>query len=99
MIRNIPPSLPTEPLSEWDSPSPVLYSQGCYGLRGGLSESGNSAQWRRMQMSLAGVRPPTWDEVAHYREAHWRRLEVKPGLTGQWQISGRSTIKDFEEIV
>lgn len=50
-------------------------------------------------MSLVGTRPPTADEVARYLPHHWRRLDVKPGLTGQWQISGRSAIKDFEEIV
>lgn len=50
-------------------------------------------------MSLVGTRPPTEDEVQHYTERHWRRLDVRPGLTGQWQVSGRSEIKDFEEIV
>lgn len=49
--------------------------------------------------SLVGTRPPTEDEVSRYSPHHWRRLEVKPGITGQWQISGRSAIKDFEEIV
>ncbi|MFE4107569.1 MAG: sugar transferase [Almyronema sp.] len=50
-------------------------------------------------MSIVGTRPPTSDEVANYSDYHWRRLDVKPGLTGQWQVSGRSQIKDFEEIV
>lgn len=50
-------------------------------------------------MSLVGTRPPTEDEVSHYSPYHWRRLDVKPGITGQWQISGRSAVKDFEEIV
>ncbi len=50
-------------------------------------------------MSLVGTRPPTADEVSHYSERHWQRLNVRPGLTGQWQVSGRSAIKDFEEIV
>ncbi|MGB3294250.1 MAG: sugar transferase [Phormidesmis sp.] len=50
-------------------------------------------------MSLVGTRPPTADEVSHYSDRHWRRLDVRPGLTGQWQVSGRSAIKDFEEIV
>ncbi|NMF83822.1 sugar transferase [Nodosilinea sp. P-1105] len=50
-------------------------------------------------MSLVGTRPPTEDEVSRYRPHHWQRLDVKPGLTGQWQVSGRSAIKDFEEIV
>ncbi|HIK18610.1 MAG TPA: sugar transferase [Leptolyngbyaceae cyanobacterium M33_DOE_097] len=50
-------------------------------------------------MSLVGTRPPTQDEVAKYEDHHWQRLLVKPGLTGVWQVSGRSTIKDFEDIV
>jgi lipopolysaccharide/colanic/teichoic acid biosynthesis glycosyltransferase len=50
-------------------------------------------------MSLVGTRPPTRDEVSHYSPRHWLRLNVKPGLTGEWQVSGRSAVKDFEEIV
>ena len=51
------------------------------------------------EMSLVGTRPPTADEVAHYTERHWQRLNVRPGLTGEWQISGRSAVKDFEQVV
>lgn len=51
------------------------------------------------EMSLVGTRPPTADEVMHYQQHHWRRLDVKPGLTGEWQVSGRSNVKDFEQIV
>jgi lipopolysaccharide/colanic/teichoic acid biosynthesis glycosyltransferase len=50
-------------------------------------------------MSLVGTRPPTHDEVSRYSEHHWKRLNVKPGLTGEWQVHGRSAVKDFEEIV
>ncbi len=50
-------------------------------------------------MSLVGTRPPTPDEVMHYQEQHWQRLRVKPGITGEWQVNGRSSIKDFETIV
>lgn len=50
-------------------------------------------------MSLVGTRPPTHDEVKHYTHRHWQRLNVKPGVTGEWQVNGRSSIKDFEEIV
>lgn len=50
-------------------------------------------------MSLVGTRPPTADEVDRYEPHHWRRLAVKPGLTGEWQVNGRSAISDFEEIV
>ena len=50
-------------------------------------------------MSLIGTRPPTIDEFERYQEHHKRRLSMKPGLTGMWQVSGRSTITDFEEVV
>ncbi len=51
------------------------------------------------EMSLVGTRPPTTDEVTHYSSHHWERLNVKPGITGEWQTNGRSCIKDFEDIV
>ena len=53
----------------------------------------------RGDMSLVGTRPPTIDEVQYYQIHHWERLKVKPGITGEWQVHGRSKIKDFEEIV
>ena len=50
-------------------------------------------------MSLVGTRPPTIDEVEKYDSHHWERLNVKPGITGEWQVNGRSSVKDFEDIV
>lgn len=50
-------------------------------------------------MSLVGSRPPTVDEWMKYEGRHRTRLADKPGITGLWQISGRSKIKDFEEVV
>ena len=50
-------------------------------------------------MSLVGTRPPTPDEVEQYESHHHERLNVKPGMTGEWQTKGRSSITDFEEIV
>lgn len=50
-------------------------------------------------MSLVGTRPPTLDEFAQYSPYHKKRLSFRPGLTGMWQVSGRSDITDFEEIV
>jgi exopolysaccharide biosynthesis polyprenyl glycosylphosphotransferase len=50
-------------------------------------------------MSLVGTRPPTVGEFKEYSNYHKRRLSMKPGITGMWQVSGRSDIKDFEEIV
>ena len=53
----------------------------------------------RGDMSLVGTRPPTVDEFEHYEAKHKCRLSMTPGLTGLWQISGRSDIKDFDEVV
>lgn len=53
----------------------------------------------RGDMSLVGTRPPTVDEYEHYEAKHKCRLSMTPGLTGLWQISGRSDIKDFDEVV
>ena len=53
----------------------------------------------RGDMSLVGTRPPTVDEWEKYEFHHRARLAVKPGITGMWQVSGRSEITDFEEVV
>ena len=50
-------------------------------------------------MSLVGTRPPTVEEFKQYELHHKARLGIRPGLTGMWQVSGRSDIKDFEKIV
>ena len=50
-------------------------------------------------MSLVGTRPPTVDEWDKYELHHRARLATKPGLTGMWQVSGRSNITDFGLIL
>ena len=50
-------------------------------------------------MSLVGTRPPTVDEYEQYTPEQKRRLSFKPGITGLWQVSGRSQITDFNEVV
>ena len=50
-------------------------------------------------MSLVGTRPPTVDEYQEYTPDQKRRLSFKPGITGLWQVSGRSEITDFDEVV
>ncbi|MDJ0733506.1 MAG: anti-sigma factor antagonist [Nostocaceae cyanobacterium] len=51
------------------------------------------------EMSLVGTRPPTPDEVERYEVPEWQRLDVKPGMTGEWQVNGRSTIRKFEDVI
>ena len=50
-------------------------------------------------LSLVGTRPPTVDEWERYELHHHARLAIKPGITGMWQVSGRSNITDFEQVV
>ena len=50
-------------------------------------------------MSLVGTRPPTLDEWEKYEPHHRARMSFRPGLTGLWQVSGRSNITDFEKVV
>lgn len=50
-------------------------------------------------MSLVGTRPPTLDEFVQYNLNHRRRMSIRPGITGMWQVNGRSSIKDFETVV
>ena len=50
-------------------------------------------------MSVVGTRPPTLEEYQKYELHHFKRLATKPGITGLWQVSGRSNIKNFEEVV
>jgi len=51
------------------------------------------------QLSLVGTRPPTVDEWNKYESHHRARMAVKPGITGLWQVSGRSNVTDFEDVV
>jgi anti-anti-sigma factor len=51
------------------------------------------------EMSLVGTRPPTPGEVERYEVPEWQRLDVKPGMTGEWQVNGRSTVRKFEDVI
>lgn len=53
----------------------------------------------RGDMSLVGTRPPTVDEFEKYNQYYRRRISMTPGLTGMWQVSGRSEIDDFDQVV
>ncbi len=53
----------------------------------------------RGEMSLVGPRPAIANEVLDYEPHHWRRVNVKPGLTCEWQVRGRSSVLDFDQIL
>lgn len=57
--------------------------------------------WNVLQgdMSLVGTRPPTQEEVDCYQVPEWQRLNVKPGMTGEWQVNGRSQVRNFEDVI
>ncbi len=50
-------------------------------------------------MSIVGTRPPTIDEVKKYSTSQWRRISIKPGITGMWQTNGRSSVTNFDDVV
>ncbi|MGH7712878.1 MAG: sugar transferase, partial [Gemmatimonadaceae bacterium] len=51
------------------------------------------------EMSLVGPRPPLPCEVELYEAHHYARFDVKPGITGPWQVAGRNEVTDFERVV
>lgn len=53
----------------------------------------------RGEMSLTGTRPPLPEEVDRYDVPNWQRLDVKPGMTGEWQVNGRSSVRNFEDVI
>ena len=78
---------------------PRVTAVGSFLRRTSLDEFPQFWNVLRGDMSLVGTRPPTPDEVKNYQNHHFQRLRVKPGITGQWQVNGRSNVLDFEEIV
>lgn len=78
---------------------PRIFPAGNFMRRASLDEFPQFWNIFKGDMSLIGTRPPTLDEYENYKKHHMSRLAMKPGLTGMWQVSGRSDIKDFEEIV
>ena len=77
---------------------PRVTAFGHFIRRTSLDELPNLINVIRGEMSLVGTRPPTPDEVALYDEWHFQRLKTVPGITGMWQVSGRSDVP-FDEVV
>lgn len=78
---------------------PRITKFGAFLRRTSLDELPQFFNVLKGEMSLVGTRPPTQDEVKLYDLEHRRRISIKPGLTGMWQVSGRSDIKNFEDVV
>ncbi|MEL6496461.1 MAG: sugar transferase [Cyanobacteria bacterium J06623_7] len=78
---------------------PRITKVGCFLRRTSIDEFPQFWNVLKGDMSLVGTRPPTVEEVAMYEEHHHLRLKVKPGITGEWQVRGRSEVLDFEDIV
>ena len=78
---------------------PRVTHVGAFLRRWSLDELPQLVNVLRGDMSLVGPRPFFESDLATYEEHHFRRLDTKPGLTGLWQVSGRSTLVDFEDVV
>ncbi|MEM7552658.1 MAG: anti-sigma factor antagonist [Cyanobacteria bacterium P01_A01_bin.84] len=78
---------------------PRVTKVGCFLRRTSLDELPQFWNVLKGEMSLVGTRPPTPDEVESYEVPEWQRLDVKPGMTGEWQVNGRSNIYNFEDVI
>ena len=86
------------PISKFDN-DPRIFPFGKFIRKWSIDELPQFLNVLKGDMSLVGTRPPTLDEYEQYELHHKKRLAAKPGLTGMWQVSGRSDIEDFEEII
>ena len=78
---------------------PRVFAFGAFLRRTSLDELPQFFNILRGDMSAVGTRPPTPDEVEKYETHYRRRLSIKPGLTGLWQVSGRNKITNFDEVL
>ena len=95
-MKNNTPNVATGDL---ENPEQYITRVGRFIRRTSIDELPQFFDVVRGSMSLVGTRPPTLDEYRQYESHHKRRLSMKPGITGLWQVSGRSDIDDFEEVV
>lgn len=78
---------------------PRIFPFGAFMRKTSIDELPQLLNVLKGDMSLVGTRPPTVDEYEQYEQHHKSRLAIKPGVTGMWQVSGRSEITDFEDVV
>lgn len=78
---------------------PRLTKSGAFMRKWSIDEMPQFWNVLKGDMSLVGTRPPTLEEVTNYKVSQRRRISIRPGITGNWQVNGRSEITDFEEVV
>src|SRR2546427_4014399 len=78
---------------------PRMTRLGRWLRRASLDELPQLVNVLKGDMSLVGPRPPLPSEVALYEAHHYARFDVKPGMTGPWQVAGRNNVTDFERVV
>jgi exopolysaccharide biosynthesis polyprenyl glycosylphosphotransferase len=78
---------------------PRIFPFGRFMRRTSIDELPQFFNILRGDMSVVGTRPPTPDEVKAYQIHYRKRLSIRPGLTGLWQVNGRNEIQDFEEVL
>jgi exopolysaccharide biosynthesis polyprenyl glycosylphosphotransferase len=78
---------------------PRMTRLGNWLRRSSLDELPQLVNVLKGEMSLVGPRPPLPSEVALYEAHHYARFDVKPGLTGPWQVAGRNQVTDFERVI
>ncbi|NET33194.1 MAG: STAS domain-containing protein [Cyanothece sp. SIO1E1] len=86
------------PLSK-DPDDPRITKVGRFIRRTSLDELPQFWNVLKGDMSLVGTRPPTPDELEKYDVPQWQRLDVKPGMTGEWQVNGRSSVTSFDDVI
>ena len=96
MRTDAPKDMPTHLLQ---NPDAFITRVGKFLRKTSLDELPQFWNVLKGDMSLVGTRPPTLDEYESYTPEQKRRLSFKPGTTGLWQVSGRSEITDFDEVV
>ena len=99
-FRSMKVSTPRDtPTHLLDNPEQYITRVGRFIRKTSLDELPQFFNVLKGDMSLVGTRPPTVDEYEKYTPEQKRRLSFKPGITGLWQVSGRSEITDFDEVV
>ena len=92
--------MPSEEKNAWTTKNdPRVTAVGKFIRKTSIDELPQFFNVLKGDMSLVGTRPPTEDEFEKYNQYYRRRISMTPGLTGLWQVSGRSEIDNFDDVV